>query len=173
MKDPSSRKLIFQNEEWKLRFFLAKASDVPTFVEYGAADIGVVGKDTIDEEGRKLYEVLDLNLGKCRKLRLHIGKRLKDNLRARHASKEVDVATIAEFVKEFESQAIHVCHREHRYPLFIEGVRRSREGVPNGVSRNEVRSNDTTHYACNAPALTGTPSINRGGVGEGQTLNNV
>lgn len=66
MKDPSSRKLIFQNEEWKLRFFLAKASDVPTFVEYGAADIGVVGKDTIDEEGRKLYEVLDLNLGKCR-----------------------------------------------------------------------------------------------------------
>ena len=66
MKDPSSRKLIFQNEEWKLQFFLAKASDVPTFVEYGAADIGVVGKDTIDEEGRKLYEVLDLNLGKCR-----------------------------------------------------------------------------------------------------------
>lgn len=66
MKDPSSRKLIFQNEEWKLNFFLAKASDVPTFVEYGAADIGVVGKDTIDEEGRKLYEVLDLNLGKCR-----------------------------------------------------------------------------------------------------------
>ena len=66
MKDPSSRKLIFQTEEWKLRFVLAKASDVPTFVEYGAADIGVVGKDTIDEEGRKLYEVLDLNLGKCR-----------------------------------------------------------------------------------------------------------
>ncbi len=66
MKDPSSRKLVFQNEEWKLQFFLAKASDVPTFVEYGAADIGVVGKDTIDEEGRKLYEVLDLNLGKCR-----------------------------------------------------------------------------------------------------------
>ena len=58
-------------------------------------------------------------------------------------------------------------------PLFIEGVRRSREGVPNGVSRNEVRSNDTTRYACNAPALTGTPSINRGGVGEGQPLNNV
>ena len=66
MKDPSSRKLVFQNEEWKLQFFLAKASDVPTFVEYGAADIGVVGQDTIDEEGRKLYEVLDLNLGKCR-----------------------------------------------------------------------------------------------------------
>ncbi len=66
MKDPDSRKLVFVNEEWKLKFFLAKAPDVPTFVEYGAADLGVVGKDTIDEEGRKLYEVLDLNFGKCR-----------------------------------------------------------------------------------------------------------
>ena len=66
MKDPKTRKLIFVNEELKLRFFLAKANDVPTYVEYGAADIGVVGKDTILEEGRKLYEVLDLGLGKCR-----------------------------------------------------------------------------------------------------------
>ena len=66
MKDPDTRKLIFVNEELKLRFFLAKGPDVPTYVEYGAADIGVVGKDTILEEGRNLYEVMDLNLGKCR-----------------------------------------------------------------------------------------------------------
>jgi len=66
IKDKSSRKLIFVNEELKLKFFLAKASDVPTYVEYGAADIGFVGKDTILEEGRKMYEVLDLGLGKCR-----------------------------------------------------------------------------------------------------------
>jgi len=66
MKDPDTRKLIFTNEELKLRFFLAKASDVPTYVEYGAADIGVVGKDTILEEGRNLLEVLDLGFGKCR-----------------------------------------------------------------------------------------------------------
>lgn len=66
MKDPDTRKLLFVNEELKVKFFLAKASDVPTYVEYGAADIGVVGKDTILEEGRNLYEVLDLNLGKCR-----------------------------------------------------------------------------------------------------------
>ena len=66
MKDEKTRKLIFVNEELKLKFFLAKASDVPTYVEYGAADIGVVGKDTILEEGRKLYEVLDLGFGKCR-----------------------------------------------------------------------------------------------------------
>jgi ATP phosphoribosyltransferase len=66
IKDKDSRKLIFVNEELKLRFFLAKGPDVPTYVEYGAADIGVVGRDTIMEEGRKVYEVLDLGFGKCR-----------------------------------------------------------------------------------------------------------
>lgn len=66
MKDKSSRKLIFVNEELKLRFFLAKGPDVPTYVEYGAADIGVVGRDTILEENRNVYEVLDLGFGKCR-----------------------------------------------------------------------------------------------------------
>lgn len=66
MKDKDSRKLIFVNEELGIRFFLAKASDVPTYVEYGAADIGIVGKDTILEEGRKLYEVMDLGIGRCR-----------------------------------------------------------------------------------------------------------
>ncbi|NBH81793.1 ATP phosphoribosyltransferase [bacterium C-53] len=66
MKDKESRKLIFVNEELKLKFFLAKGPDVPTYVEYGAADIGVVGKDTILEENRKIYEVLDLGFGACR-----------------------------------------------------------------------------------------------------------
>jgi len=66
MKDPATRKLIFVNEELKLKFFLAKGPDVPTYVEYGAADIGIVGKDTILEEGRRMYEVLDLGFGKCR-----------------------------------------------------------------------------------------------------------
>ncbi len=66
MKDEKTRKLIFVNEELKLKFFLAKATDVPTYVEYGAADIGIVGKDTILEENKRLYEVLDLGFGKCK-----------------------------------------------------------------------------------------------------------
>jgi len=66
MKDKNTRKLLFVNEELKLKFFLAKAGDVPTYVEYGAADIGIVGKDTILEEGRQLLEVVDLGIGKCR-----------------------------------------------------------------------------------------------------------
>ena len=58
IRDKDTRKLIFVNEELKMKFFLAKGPDVPTYVEYGAADIGIVGKDTLLEEGRKLYEVM-------------------------------------------------------------------------------------------------------------------
>ena len=54
MKEKDSRKLIFTNEELKLKFFLAKGPDVPTYVEYGAADIGVVGRDTMTKSPRSL-----------------------------------------------------------------------------------------------------------------------
>ena len=66
MKDKNSRKLIFVNEELKMKFFLAKGPDVPTYVELGSADVGVVGYDTVLEENRNVYEVLDLGFGKCR-----------------------------------------------------------------------------------------------------------
>lgn len=62
----SSRKLILKDEVNKIKFFLAKPSDVPTYVEYGAADIGIVGKDTLLEEGRNLYEVLNLGFAACK-----------------------------------------------------------------------------------------------------------
>ena len=62
----SSRKLILTDEKNKIKFFLAKPSDVPTYVEYGAADIGIVGKDTLLEEGRHLYEVLNLGFAACK-----------------------------------------------------------------------------------------------------------
>lgn len=66
VRDKETRKLIFANEELGIRVFLAKGPDVPTYVEYGAADIGISGKDIIMEEGRKIYEVLDLGIGRCR-----------------------------------------------------------------------------------------------------------
>ena len=61
-----TRKLIFTDEENKFKFILVKASDVPTYVEYGAADIGVVGKDTLLEAGKDLYEMVNLGFGSCR-----------------------------------------------------------------------------------------------------------
>ena len=65
-KEERGRKLIFVDEVNKIAFFLAKAGDVPVYVEYGAADIGIVGKDTLLEEGRDIYELLDLGFGKCK-----------------------------------------------------------------------------------------------------------
>jgi len=62
----SSRKLILTDEKNKIKFFLSKPTDVPTYVEYGAADIGIVGKDTLLEEGRNLYEVLNLGFAACK-----------------------------------------------------------------------------------------------------------
>ena len=95
MKDEKTRKLIFTNEELGIRFFLAKANDVPTYVEYGAADIGIVGKETILEEGRRLYEVLDLGIGKCRMCvcgPAEAGEKLKHHELIRVATKYPNIA---------------------------------------------------------------------------------
>lgn len=64
-RDPG-RKLVTQSVDGAFRFILVKPSDVPTYVEYGVADVGVVGKDTLLEEARPLYELLDLRYGACR-----------------------------------------------------------------------------------------------------------
>lgn len=61
-----SRKLVITNEEKKLRFIITKTADLPTYVEYGAADIGIIGKDVLLEENRDVYELLDLKFGLCR-----------------------------------------------------------------------------------------------------------
>ena len=60
-----SRKLIITNEAARLKFIITKTADVPTYVEYGAADIGIIGKDVILESGKDIYELLDLGFGAC------------------------------------------------------------------------------------------------------------
>ena len=60
-----SRKLIISNDDKKIRFIISKTADVPTYVEYGAADIGVIGKDVLLESGKDVYELLDLGFGRC------------------------------------------------------------------------------------------------------------
>ena len=60
------RQLVLWDKKNNVRFILVKPSDVPTYVDHGVADIGVVGKDTLLESGRPLYEVLDLTFGRCR-----------------------------------------------------------------------------------------------------------
>ena len=109
MKDPDTRKLIFTNEELGLRFFLAKPGDVPTYVEYGVADIGVVGKDTLLEEERKLYEVLDLKFGACRMCVCgpeSAGELLKRNEIIRVASKYPNIAK--NYFKNKKNQSVEI-----------------------------------------------------------------
>lgn len=60
-----SRKLVIANEPARLKFIITKTADVPTYVEYGAADIGIIGKDVILESGKDVYELLDLGFGRC------------------------------------------------------------------------------------------------------------
>ncbi|MCX7884715.1 MAG: ATP phosphoribosyltransferase [Caloramator sp.] len=62
----NSRKLIFEDDNSKIKIILVKADDVPIYVEYGAADIGIVGKDTLLETDSDVYEILDLGYGKCK-----------------------------------------------------------------------------------------------------------
>ena len=64
--EEDNRKLVFENREQGYRFMAVRATDVPTYVEYGCADIGVVGKDTLLEQEKDLYEPLDLRFGYCR-----------------------------------------------------------------------------------------------------------
>ncbi|WP_418627277.1 ATP phosphoribosyltransferase [Anaerosinus sp.] len=61
-----SRKLVITNEEKKIKFIITKTVDLPTYVEYGAADIGIIGKDILLEENKDVYELLDLKYGLCR-----------------------------------------------------------------------------------------------------------
>lgn len=61
-----TRKLVLESADGEYRFFLVKPADVPIYVESGVADLGIVGKDTLIEEGRDLYEMLDLKMGECR-----------------------------------------------------------------------------------------------------------
>lgn len=61
-----NRRLVFENEATGVRYFLVKPSDVAIYVEHGAADVGIVGKDILLESGANVYELLDLDIGKCR-----------------------------------------------------------------------------------------------------------
>jgi len=86
-----SRKLVITNEAARLKFIITKTADVPTYVEYGAADIGIIGKDVILESGKDVYELLDLGFGRCR-LMMAVPKdkrrpRLEDYAHTRVATK--------------------------------------------------------------------------------------
>lgn len=88
-----SRKLVFESKEAGVRYFLVKPSDVTVYVEHGAADIGIVGKDILLESGANVYELLDLGLGKCRMCVAGKNDYIEDTSRTlRVATKFVNIA---------------------------------------------------------------------------------
>lgn len=102
-----SRKLVLTNEEKKVRFIITKTADLPTYVEYGAADVGIIGKDVLLEEGRDVYELLDLGFGRCRMMvavpRQARREKLSDYAHLRVATKYPKVAE-----RFFDQQGVQV-----------------------------------------------------------------
>ena len=88
----SSRKLVFEDATGRLRFVLAKPADVPTYVEHGAADLGVVGEDVLRESNRELYEPLRLGLGRC-----HLALAGPSQARQRNLRLETDLRVASKY----------------------------------------------------------------------------
>lgn len=94
LEDPEkSRKLIFETTNPNVRVLILRASDVPTYVEHGAADFGVAGKDVLlEHKSSSLYELLDLKIAKCRVMTAGVKGQALPNRRLRIATKYVNIA---------------------------------------------------------------------------------
>ena len=110
LEDPeSSRKLILPTNRDDVRLIIVRASDVPTYVQYGAADLGVAGKDVLNEHGGEgLYQPLDLNIAKCRMMvavrnDFDYASAVKQGARLRVATKYVKTAR-----EHFAAKGVHV-----------------------------------------------------------------
>ena len=105
----SSRKLIIRTNQPHIRLVIVRASDVPTYVQYGAADFGIAGKDVLIEHGGEgLYHPLDLNIAKCRMM-VAVSKGF-DYARASQAGKRLRVATKYPSIaaEHFAAKGVHV-----------------------------------------------------------------
>ena len=116
-KARAGRRLIIPIEEHGLRILIVRDTDVPTFVEHGAADVGIAGRDVLDEQGRDLYEPLDLGLGRCRMVVAEPQDRPVDEnaqMHLRYATKFPEITrrhlqsrgTVAEIIKLYGSMEI-------------------------------------------------------------------
>ena len=109
-EDPeTSRKLVLKTNDEEVQLIIVRASDVPTYVEWGGADLGIAGKDILDEyQGVGLYQPLDLNIAKCKMMvacrkDFNYEENVKKGMRLRVASKYVDVAR-----KHFAKKGLHI-----------------------------------------------------------------
>ena len=109
-EDPeTSRKLVLKTNDEDIQLIIVRASDVPTYVEWGGADLGIAGKDILDEyQGVGLYQPLDLNIAKCKMMvacrkNFNYEENVKKGMRLRVASKYVDAAR-----SHFAKKGLHI-----------------------------------------------------------------
>ena len=105
----TSRKLVLKTNDEEIQLIIVRASDVPTYVEWGGADLGIAGKDILDEyQGVGLYQPLDLNIAKCKMMvacrkNFNYEENVKKGMRLRVASKYVDAAR-----SHFAKKGLHI-----------------------------------------------------------------
>ena len=103
------RKLVFENPEAGVRYLLVKPSDVSIYVEHGAADVGIVGKDILEEYAPDVYELLDLHIGKCRMcVAAHADYEEDPSRTLRVATKFVNIAKRYYATKNRDIEIIHL-----------------------------------------------------------------
>ena len=164
------RRLIFEGIAEGLRFMVIRSQDVPTYVEYGAADIGIAGKDVLLEQDKDLYEPLDLNIGVCRMMvaepkELSEGDNPKQWTHIRVASKYPNI-TLRHFInKGIQVEIIKLYGSIEIAPLLglseriVDLVQTGETLRKNGLAEVEHIMNITSKLVCNRASLKTKPRM--------------
>jgi ATP phosphoribosyltransferase len=159
-----SRKLIFENSAQRMRYMIVRATDVPTYVEYGSADLGIVGKDTLMEQDKDVYEPLDLKFGYCRMMVAEpAGLAIKDDpagwSHIRIATKYPHVAESYFATKGIQVEIIKLCGSIELAPLvglserIVDLVSTGETLKQNGLVEVETIAEITTRLIVNRASL--------------------
>ena len=164
------RRLIFEGIAEGLRFMVIRSQDVPTYVEYGAADIGIAGKDVLLEQDKDLYEPLDLGIGVCRMMvaepkELSEGDNPKQWTHIRGASKYANI-TLRHFInKGIQVEIIKLYGSIELAPLLglseriVDLVQTGETLRKNGLVEVEHIMNITSKLVCNRASLKTKPRM--------------
>ena len=167
LEDP--RRLVFELPDKGMRFMLIRTQDVPVYVEYGAADMGIAGKDVLCEQGRDLYEPLDLGIGRCRMV-VAEPKELKERdnpagwTHLKIATKYPNITTRYFLERGIEVEIIKLYGSIELAPLFglseriVDLVQTGETLRKNGLVEVETIMDVTAKLICNRASLKRKPS---------------
>jgi ATP phosphoribosyltransferase len=166
--DVEDRRLIFTDEAAGLSFMIVRAQDVPTYVEYGAADLGIAGSDVLEEQGLDMYEPLDLKIGKCRMVVAEPRElREKDNpnkwTQVRVATKYTNITTRFFAAKGIQAELIKLYGSIEIAPILglseriVDLVETGETMKQNGLVEVETIMDVSSRLVCNRASLKTKP----------------